>query len=905
MLSISRRIAARSLLCAASAVAIAAQTAPVHAQVSSNQQVTIEAQSLGDALIEVGRRYGASIYADDALTRGKRAPRVSGTLNAEQAIARLLAGSGLTYERSQGGFVITRRSAARPRPSTTPGQEQPARADRAAQEQDAEPSIIVVTGTNIRGVVPDSSPLEVFSREDVIATGQPTAQDFVLTIPQNFGGGSTARSTFGIPGDVASSQNSLLNGGLGSSVNLRGLGSGATLVLLNGRRLPPASATGNFADISFIPATAIERVEVVLDGASSIYGADAVAGVSNFVLRDDFDGIEASFRFGTPTDGGFEEYRAGLVAGGNWNSGGIVASYEYFNQGNLASTDREVGSELLTPTDILPQQERHSVLVSAYQELTSNFTFDADVLYGTRDTIAFQNLPGIRRIGRPESETLSIAGGVTWDVSADWSLSLGGSFGFTDTLQFAEQFNAGPNPGEEIDNSFSADIRSELSTFDASLTGSLFSLPGGDVKLAVGGQLRLEDFENIADDGTTNRSADRDVLSIFGEVFIPVFGTGNDRPGLERLELTVSGRLEDYSDFGTTTNPKVGVLWQPVEQLRLRGSYSTSFAAPALGLVGAIDRGSFSSRVGVLNNLFGFPTPPEIADDIALTLFGTGSSLDAERSTSWSVGADFNDEWGPTRVRFSLNWFDIDFTDRLSQTPVPGFNNSFAAVGFDFSNPGVLPAGTVIFNASSDQVRDALGQTNIPGFSFDGSDSLDATIINFAPLTRNVSNTQINGLDFSIGADLDLPDGSLTIGVNGAYISSFETRATENSPTTVIVNTLYRPVDLVLRGNVGYSSGGFSSNIFINYTDDYRVSEDPLSARIDDDLTFDLSLVYDFGKRDDTALDGLSLRLFLINALNEAPPVTPTAPVTNIGSYDPANASAVGRFFAIEVAKRF
>ena len=73
-------------------------------------------------------------------------------------------------------------------------------------------------------------------------------------------------------------------------MNLRGPGLSSTLVLLNGHRVVPSSGIGDFVDISLIPASAIERVEVLTAGASSIYGADAVAGVVNFVLHDDFDG---------------------------------------------------------------------------------------------------------------------------------------------------------------------------------------------------------------------------------------------------------------------------------------------------------------------------------------------------------------------------------------------------------------------------------------------------------------------------------------------------------------------------------------------------------------------------------------------------------------------------------------
>jgi outer membrane cobalamin receptor len=95
--------------------------------------------------------------------------------------------------------------------------------------------------------------------------------------------------------------------GYGAGVNLRGLGSDATLVLVNGHRLSPTGA-GNFVDISQIPVGAIDRIDVVTDGSSAIYGSDAVGGVVNIRLRNDFDGAETRLQYGSMADGGPDEY---------------------------------------------------------------------------------------------------------------------------------------------------------------------------------------------------------------------------------------------------------------------------------------------------------------------------------------------------------------------------------------------------------------------------------------------------------------------------------------------------------------------------------------------------------------------------------------------------------------------
>src|SRR5262249_31132695 len=147
--------------------------------------------------------------------------------------------------------------------------------DEGASEQ------IVVTGTNLRGAYPRSSPVQTYSAEDIARTGATTTDQFVRTLPQNLG----TRTEFAVGAAGARHLEGV------NSVDLRGLGVGTTLTLLNGRRMALASV-GQAVDVSLIPVSAIKRVEVLTDGASAIYGSDAIGGVVNFVLRDDFEAQE-------------------------------------------------------------------------------------------------------------------------------------------------------------------------------------------------------------------------------------------------------------------------------------------------------------------------------------------------------------------------------------------------------------------------------------------------------------------------------------------------------------------------------------------------------------------------------------------------------------------------------------
>jgi iron complex outermembrane recepter protein len=154
-------------------------------------------------------------------------------------------------------------------------------------QQAAEQTVqrVEITGSAIKRVDAETAlPVTVISQADIARTGAVTAQDLVNLIPSNFGGGVLAQN-------IGSTGNP-------STANLRGLGPQYTLVLLNGRRIANYAFGNSPVDLNSIPMSAIERIEVLRDGASAIYGADAVAGVINFILKKDYQGAEASY-YGT------------------------------------------------------------------------------------------------------------------------------------------------------------------------------------------------------------------------------------------------------------------------------------------------------------------------------------------------------------------------------------------------------------------------------------------------------------------------------------------------------------------------------------------------------------------------------------------------------------------------------
>lgn len=203
---------------------------------------------------------------------------------------------------------------------------QTSEAGQAGQDDDLtsiEDVIVTGVGTNISGVKPVGSEIVTLSREEILSTGVSNVADAVRTLPQVKNLGDFRE------GGTQGSQNSQQ----GNAINLRGLGAQATLVLVDGHRLVATGAASNFTEANQVPLAAIERIEVIADGASALYGSDAVAGVVNFVLRKDFEGLETSVRV-TDQTGGMEyspSFTAGKVWGdlGGMGGGNVLLAYEY------------------------------------------------------------------------------------------------------------------------------------------------------------------------------------------------------------------------------------------------------------------------------------------------------------------------------------------------------------------------------------------------------------------------------------------------------------------------------------------------------------------------------------------------------------------------------------------------
>jgi len=297
----------------------------------SKIRLNIPAGSLADGISALGYQAHIFVYygstTDPLKAVNLRVQSVVGDFDLTEALTRMLEGTGLTFQfDSPRGVLIM--PIAEPAPSSIHETSSPRPQPAAADSKPDDPPEVVVTGSFIRGLDAITAPLIVVGQNEKKQAAYGTVQDVLRTLPLNFGGGAGE--------DFSSNQNF----SRGSGINLRGLGNGATLVLVDGRRQPASGIAGDFVDVSTIPWSAVDRIEIVADGASALYGSDAIAGVVNIIMRQDLSGVaESQARLGAALGGGNEKLMAQTL-GHHWDGGKWLATYQYSERTGLAASER-------------------------------------------------------------------------------------------------------------------------------------------------------------------------------------------------------------------------------------------------------------------------------------------------------------------------------------------------------------------------------------------------------------------------------------------------------------------------------------------------------------------------------------------------------------------------------------
>ena len=280
---------------------------------------------------------------------------------------------------------------------------------------------VYVTGSNIaRADIETALPIQVITREDIERSGAINAAALLSQVSANLIG--TSDAVF------------IGNGRPGlSSANLRGLGEGSTLVLLNGRRAANYARTGSTVNLNFIPVAAIERVEILKDGASAIYGADAMAGVVNFVLREDYRGLYASAYGAFTQHGGGNQQQATLTAGyGDLTADrfNVFLTANYQNNDALLARDRPFSRTAYRPGEHIDNGRERDATFPANIRIDETTFVNPSFAAGCMPPFSVP-VPGKQWCGYdhlsfinllPPVERTNVFAGATWQFAPDHRL---------------------------------------------------------------------------------------------------------------------------------------------------------------------------------------------------------------------------------------------------------------------------------------------------------------------------------------------------------------------------------------------------------------------------------------------------------------------------------------------------
>lgn len=467
------------------------------------------------------------------------------------------------------------------------------------------------------------------------------------------------------------------------------------------------------------------------------------------------------------------------------------------------------------------------------------------------------------------------------------------------------------------------------------IDGELFDLPGGAVRIAVGGEYLeygLEiDRSRPNNTGPASRGSEqfqfengRHVWSAYAELFVPVIGVGNELSFLRRFELTLSGRHDSYSDVGSTTNPKIGASIEFVRGLRLRGNWSRSFVAPAITSLGDPSQNGLASFSGygpmnsaIIIPIANYPLAAQlpgcdapgqvtcvIGDSVVTGIsFNNGNrNLKPQRGSGWSIGVDLAPAFLPG-FSASATLFSAKFRGGVTSPNLATVINT----------PGLNDLLTIYPScATSAEIADVVGQAPLNGplpscvyFIRDGRQ-------------QNVVNLDIQGIDATIDYRIDTERaGAFSLGGAISYFTRFRQNI-GGGPSFSVLNTTgfnetFPSIQTQARFHAGWEYENFALNLYANWIAKYRnwsaTTVAPLTRdengnpngggdRVPGSVLFDLNLAYTMPPGG--TLGGTQFFVDIVNLFDRDPPFYNSA-----NGYDVYGANPIGRVVTVGARLRF
>jgi iron complex outermembrane receptor protein len=677
---------AMSIFCAAN---------PASAQVKT---FDIPAQDAVTAVPVFGTQAGLQIVAPARLMKGKRTHAIKGAMPVDAALREILKGTGLTIASRNGTTVVLTADPAAPpaAPAAKPAPAAPA-SDR-RHETAADPvlgEVVVVATRRAQSPLTTPAPVDVVSGGELAARGNNDIAKKLVFLTPSF--------------NYTEAQGLVTAVGT-RPASLRGMGIDQVLVLVNGHRRHASAVldTNNGfgrgtvpVDLNAIPADAIERIEILRDGASAQYGSDAIAGVINIVLRGDKSGGLISGQAGITEKGdgasGIFTMRRGFELG---DGGFLTATAEVRTHGatNFAGVDTRVGRRTLrigepdsTDVDLTLNAERPVSWGALYGDFTffRRYTqsFGGAFRLPNIFPVVYPNgfLPGVNQETYDFGGTLGARG-----AAGAWRWDLSDTIGY-DRAAFDAFDTANRSLGPTTPTRFNVGAEQYLQNLVNLTFTRDFELLAG-AHLTLGAEHRYEQYKLIPGEPAsyigegatgfpgfnppTPVNPSRNALSAFADGSLSL---------AKGLDLGLAGRFEHYSDFGSHATGKASVFWKPTDVIAFRSTLSTGIRAPSL------QQQSYASN----SSQFVTPTPANptglvivrnaAVDDPIARLLGA-TPLKPEKSRNVSAGIVLTPFEG---LSATADYFHIRIDDRIAYSEIlqgPLVNAVLAANGVTNAN---------------------------------------------------------------------------------------------------------------------------------------------------------------------------------------------------------------------------
>jgi iron complex outermembrane recepter protein len=457
------------------------------------------------------------------------------------------------------------------------------------------------------------------------------------------------------------------------------------------------------------------------------------------------------------------------------------------------------------------------------------------------------------------------------------------------------------------------------------IDGDLLQLPGGAIKAAFGAEYDETKFntqfslgsivpgtENsgspaVAVNGTTIvaaygparvRRLGRNVKSVFGEIVVPIFGADNATAGLRELTLSLAGRFDDYSDFGGTFNPKIGVTWKPTDWVRLRGAWGKSFVAPSLAdfetaaplTVNFVNIPFLLPSAALVGTTINGVVVPPVNNRSQIVLQGNQAGIVSEKATTWSLGADI-DVPGIDGLRLSGTYYNIDFKNIFG---LPPFTTSTFYQNF-------VGTKEITFLPTQAQVDALIAKAD----RVNGTSCAANCYVIVEARKTNLSQVKLSGIDLSLNYIAQTGFGSLDFNFSGNIDLTRDQQSSAGLPFVDQINN--NASNFRFRTALGAQIQQLRAQVTWNHRAGYNlvpsVGVGTTQSSVASFNTVDLYFKYEFA--DEGVLGGLALSLKIDNVFDQDPPRYLLQNDLSRRENGYTNGRTIGRYVQFGIAKKF